>query len=251
VPDPESAVIYVYAIANERVVVDDLTGISGEPLRIVSIGACHAIVGTTSTDEHAPPSADVLRAQDALVRTLATRASALLPARFGSRFVNEATLRDALDAMASRLEQALARVRGCEQMTIRAFAADTLTEILPASPVASSSSADLASDGASESPGPGTRYLRQRASELRVLPPSLDRLRHHLSALIHDERIETGRAPVIGSIHHLIPRGTADAYRHAVREAEASAEVALATSGIRIRVSGPSPAYAFAEVGLP
>ena len=53
---------------------------------------------------------------------------------------------------------------------------------------------------------------------------------------------------MIGSIHHLIPRGSADVYR--ARLEEAAASTSFAASGIRLRVSGPSPAYAFAEADL-
>ena len=77
-----------------------------------------------------------------------------------------------------------------------------------------------ASDGsaAGDDPqlGPGTRYMRRRAAEERRWPAAIEELRAALADAIDDERVERGRSgergpsPVIGSIHHLIPRGTAD-----------------------------------------
>jgi hypothetical protein len=53
---------------------------------------------------------------------------------------------------------------------------------------------------------------------------------------VRDERIE--RQARVASIYHLIPRSSADAYRVALDRAARKA-------GLRMRVSGPWPAYAF------
>lgn len=226
--------LYVYAIAGEPIRVDDLSGIAGERLLAVSAGPCHAIAGEMTISHHIDATADTLRAQDALVRQLASRAEALLPARFGSRFDDEAAVRQSLDTLTPRLEQALARVRGCEQMTIRLFT----TVAAPATVTASATAA--AGPDAGREAGPGTQYMLRRAAEARDATAALDRVRAHVAAHVKDERIEHGRPPVIGSIHHLIPRGTSDAYRARLDELAAA-------SAIRMRISGPSPAYAFAE----
>jgi hypothetical protein len=249
--------LYVYAIADAVVVFDDLRGVAGEPLRVVTSGdgQSHAIAGHfTGADadadaiarEFAKPPAltgETLRTQDALVRELATRigsgsgGGALLPARFGARFADEQALRQTLDELAPRLERALTRVRGREQMTIRLFHDESRE---------SRSAERLADDDATL--GPGTRYMRQRAAAGGVFPEAIEDLRAALADAIDDERVERGQSPVIGSIHHLIPRGSADRYRARLDEAAASPR--FAASGIRLRVSGPSPAYAFAEADL-
>lgn len=257
--------LYVYAIADGPVALENLRGVAGEPLRLVASGdgGAHAIAGDFADDfagaSAGPPAltAETLRAQDALVRDLAARADALLPARFGARFADERTVRQTLDDLAPRLHRALTRVRGREQMTIRLFHANppSLDDV---SPPQGEAGADAANDDAHL--GPGTRYMRRRAAEERRLPAAIEELRVALADAIDDERvdrrqsaergqsIEQGRSPVIGSIHHLIPRGTADRYRARLEEAAASSR--LAASGIRFRVSGPSPAYAFAEADL-
>lgn len=239
--------LYVYAIADAPVALDDLHGVAGEPLRIVVSGdrKSHAIAGDFADAIVSPPAltAETLRAQDALVRDLAASAGALLPARFGARFADEQALRQTLDDLAPRLDRALTRVRGREQMTIRFFHEGSLSAELPAElPL---------TDGAASNDarlGPGTRYMRRRAVEGRQWPAAVEELRTALADAIDDERVERGQSPVIGSIHHLIPRGSADRYRARLEEAVAASR--FAASGIRLRVSGPSPAYAFAEADL-
>lgn len=282
--------LYVYAIADGRIglTLDNLRGVAGEPLRFVASGdgsAC-AIAGDFTRDDTCegdavdfkagPPAltAEALRAQDALVRELAARADALLPARFGARFADEQAVRQTLDDLAPRLDRALTRVRGREQMTIRLFddrstsidaASASVERGSPSPSVEEASAAPASADAANEEegdalPGPGTRYMRRRAAEERRLPAAIEALRAALADAVDDERIErsqsveprqsgaSGQSPVIGSIHHLIPRGTADRYRARLEEAAASSR--LAASGIRFRVGGPSPAYAFAEADL-
>jgi hypothetical protein len=240
--------LYVYAIADGPFALDNLRGIAGEPLRVVASrdGKAHAIAGDfagVGAGANATPpglSAEALRAQDALVRELAARAGALLPARFGARFADEQALRQTLDDLTPRLDRALTRVRGREQMTIRLFHEGPLTR--------DGASDDTTSDNDDARLGPGTRYMRRRAAEGHQWPAAIEALRAALADAIDDERVERGQSPVIGSIHHLIPRGSADRYRARLEEAAAAAR--FAASGIRLRVSGPSPAYAFAEADL-
>ena len=249
--------LYVYAIADAPVALDDLHGVAGEPLRVVASGDGR-LTRSPAISRAAiasPPAltAETLRAQDALVRDLAARADALLPSRFGARFADEQALRQTLDELAPRLDRALTRVRGREQMTIRLFHdGSPPRRRAPARPMRRAlCRAMRARDAATMTRlGPGTRYMRRRAAEGRQLPAAVEELRAALADAIDDERVERGQhgSPVIGSIHHLIPRGSADRYRARLEEAAASSR--FAASGIRLRVSGPSPAYAFAEADL-
>jgi hypothetical protein len=240
--------LYVYAIAGAPVPLDDLHGVGGEPLRMVPSGdrTSHAIVG----DIASPPAltAEILRAQDVLVRDLAERADALLPARFGSHFSDERALNQTLDELAPRLERSLTRVRGREQMTIRLFHDAHVN-----ADAGDDAGGDAGDERDDRDERPGTRYMRRRAAEVRQMPAVVEVLRTGVAGIIEDERVERGQSPssqssVIGSIHHLIPRGSADVYRARLEEAAASPE--FVASGIRLRVSGPSPAYAFAEADL-
>jgi len=253
--------VYVYAIADAPVPLADLRGVCGESLRIVASGngAAHAIAGDVEGPQPAL-TVETLRAQDVLVRDLAARADALLPSRFGSSFADERRLRQTLDELTPRLERALARVRGREQMTIRLFRDTPLPAAEQAVDVDDVDDNDATDNrdagpgpgaGPGQGEGPGTRYMRRRAAEGRQLPAEAEVLRGGVADVIEGERVERGQsssAPVIGSIHHLIPRGSADAYRARLDQAVASP--VFAASGIRLRVSGPSPAYAFAEANL-
>ena len=217
--------LYVYAIAGAPIPLTDLRGVGGEALRNVasSDGSSHAIAGDISGQPRPLAlNAETLRAQDALVRDLAARADALLPSRFGSRFADEQALRQTLDELAPRLERALTRVRGREQMTIRLFQDAPLPADGHEQRVDLNNGDTDAGPGRGPEaaprpePGPGTRYMRQRAAEARQLPAVVEMLRAGIADVVDDERVERGQSsssPVIGSIHHLIPRGSAERYR--------------------------------------
>jgi len=68
--------------------------------------------------------------------------------------------------------------------------------------------------------------------------PELAAVRPAIRRFVKDERVE--RRGGIATVHHLIPRATAERYRAAV-------ERAAAKSGIRLIVSGPFAPYAFAD----
>jgi len=118
-------------------------------------------------------------------------------------------------AREAELTEALALVRGREQMTLRVHG----------TPGASPSSG-----------GPGTRYLeeRRRAQSL----PELEPLRAALSGLVRAERVERHTEPgLLASVYHLIDRGSAQAYRQAVESTP--------LLGLRVTLSGPWPAWSF------
>jgi hypothetical protein len=212
--------IYVYAIAEGVSSVGDLAGVQGEPIVAVQIGDASVLIGEVATR----PSldADALRAQDAVVRALHDRASALLPMRFGT---TSADRDDLLKTMGGRadLMRRLAAVRGCEQMVVRVLGSeDETTEQAPA---AASS---------------GTEYLLARAKR-RAPGPALDALAAGVAALAKEVRVEpAGQPGLIGSVYHLVERGRAGEYRDAIDR------LAREMPDVRVLVSGPAPAYAFA-----
>ena len=202
--------IGLYAIA--RGAPREATGARGERVRVLTRGNLEAVCGDP------PPqlSADALRAHEAAVRRIADAAQACLPARFGSCAADEASLSAALAAREAELTEALALVRGREQMTLRVHGT-----------IAGSPSAA----------GPGTRYLEARRRS-RTLP-ELEPLRSALSGLIRAERVERHTEPgLLASVYHLIDRGGAQAYRQAVESTP--------LEGLRVTLSGPWPAWSFA-----
>ncbi len=208
-------------------------GASGETLRLVACGEIAAVVGEAAD---VSLSAEALRRHDETVRRLALELDPLLPARFGETAPDEAALVRALAPRAAELAEALARVAGCVQMTLRVFGESTeapapaLPEILDA-PLA----------------GPGTRYLLQRrleAERARSLP-EIAELRAALAPLLRAERVERHAAGrLLATAYDLVARGDAPRYAELVRSAAARAD------GPRVALSGPWPPYAFApEVG--
>jgi hypothetical protein len=220
--------VYLYALLAEPPSGALPAGLAGEALRLVPCGGILAAVG----DVAKAPDADraTLTAHDAAVRRLAALSSALLPARFGSVSEDDRQLGDALRARVPALRDALAAVRGCDQMTLRFFRPE-------GSAVAPPGDADVAADA-----GPGTRYLAARRA-LAGDPAALPEVRVVLDALapfVRGERRQRHeRPPLVASVYHLVPRDGLVAYRAALAAAAREASV-------RVTASGPWPAYAFA-----
>lgn len=208
-------------------------GASGELLR--SIESPLGLAAVAGESEGAPrPEPATLTAHDAVVRRLAERFPALLPARFGQWLPDEQTVIRQLAAHGPELAEALAKVAGCVQMTLRLYAREMAEPGEPAPP---------------ETPGggPGTRYmeqLRREAERARTLP-EIAPLRDALRPLLRGERIE--RFDRIGTpgrlratAYDLIARDAAGAYSRIVAET-----APLLGSRWRVTASGPWPPYAF------
>ena len=198
--------LYLYAV------IDEEPSSLAEPLRLVRCGELLIVAG----EEVPPLTPENLAAQDDVIRRLDV--TAVLPIRFGEKVRDEEELRKLLEPRATDLLQALERVRGCDQMTLRAFG-----EPYPhAEPV--------------EPGGPGTRYLEarrremERAHSLPEIQPLLERLKPWVKA----ERIERKeQGKLLGTVYHLVRKEDVPAYREASKDP-------------RIAVSGPFPPYAFA-----
>jgi hypothetical protein len=187
-----------------------------------------AVVGEVT---RAPaPSTSNLRKHDRLMRMLAARHPALLPARFGTRFQDVDELVTVLRSREASLRRLLRHVRNRSQMTIRIAAARRRQ---------ASGRTAQGSDSRPQS-STGADYLRRRAVEsdpTRELP-GFDAIRGAVRRWVRDERAE--HHGNIISVYHLIPRRSADAYRRALDRAAAGA-------GARLLVTGPMPVYAFAN----
>ena len=232
--------VYLYAVLGALPETPLGEGLAGEPVRAIVCGEVIAAIGAMA--EVPAVSPDSLRAHDTVVRRLATTVDALLPARFGAVAPDERALCERLARVSSGLQNALARVSGCEQMILRVY---------------NSSSAPAAADvgltiGAANPPvgetvGEGTRYLserardRQAAGEVAELAP----LRPALARFVTAERIERHRTPpLVASVYHLVRRGTAADYAKTIEDA------AGRLAPVRVTVSGPWAPYAFAPASM-
>jgi hypothetical protein len=221
--------VYVYAITDGVGDVSDLRGLHDEPLRTVTVGPFVVVIGHAV--ERVSPTRELLATQDRIVRALHARAHALLPVRFAAIMPDVDALSHHAALKDARLATALRNVRGCDQMTLwllkRGTAPTTDGTTPPAMPAKS---------------GVGRQYLAQRAAAHAICPEARA-LADALRPMVHDERIERGKVTgVAASVYHLIERAHGPAYRRAVVKAAAE----LPT--VAIRVSGPSPAYAFAAL---
>ena len=218
-PVPESpSMLCVYAVCSRLRARIDLTGVAGEPLRLIVAAGLAAVVGEVARVPRASIAA--FRRHDAVVRALAGKLPAVLPVRFGSCMGIE-ELQLVLRARRAPLRAALRSVRGRVQMTLRG--------VDDASVPPRRVGAYYASGGA---------YLRAR-----TLAAAREREGHSLAPLlpavsrwVRAEKVE--RRAGIASVHHLVPRGCVAAYARAMhRTAEAE--------GVRMTLTGPFPPYAF------
>ena len=224
------SLVYLYALVDEEPGGPLGEGIAGEALRFVP-GAISAVVG--EIPERPAPDRETLERQDAVVRRLAGRFGAILPARFGEAFADEHALAVRLEPRTAEVAAALVLVRGCVQMTLRVFGEPGIDPEAEAEPAG----------------GPGTRYLaaRRRAGERSRSLPEIDPLRAALRPLLRAERIERHEAggPLLGTAYHLIPRAQAAAYLDVLESGKAG------LGGRRVAATGPWPPYAFAPESTP
>lgn len=197
-------------------------GMHGEPLVRVGEGSVVALAGTV---DRAPEAcAAALRGHDAVVRRLAEEFRALLPARFGMVLDDEAALRRVLTLRQASLGEALRAVAGCAQMTLRVFG--------PPGRIRT---------GGEASTGTGYLLARAHARQQDGAPEVVARLRARLQPFVHGERTERhGQAPLVASVHHLVPRAQVGAYRRALEAA------AHDLHPWRLTATGPWAPYAFA-----
>ena len=204
-------------------------GIAGEPLRLVHLNGFSAVVG--DLPDRPRPDRESLKGQDAVARRLAEIFQAILPARFGEVFSDEAALASKLAGREREMTEALARVRGCVQMTLRVFGEP-----------------EAAPKPETEETGPGSRYLaaRRREAERARSLPEIEPLREALRPLLRAERIERADSgPLLGTAYHLVLRGQDGAYREALEAARER------IGGRRVAATGPWPPYAFAPEAAP
>jgi hypothetical protein len=223
--------IYLYALVDEEPSGPLGEGIVGEPLHLLPQGKLAAVVGEIR--ERPRPDRETLERQDAVVRRLAGLFAAILPARFGETFADEAALANRLAPREREVAEALALVRGCVQMTLRVFGEPDARPEPEAAPAG----------------GPGKRYLATRRREIERAHslPEIEPLREALRPLLRAERIERHEAagPLLGTAYHLVACGETGAYL-------ATLEVARERlGGRRVAATGPWPPYAFAPEAAP
>ena len=214
--------IYLYAIAEELTGLPDLRGLDGAPLGRRRVEGLDLVVSEHDGSEVAASEEAVL-AHARVVEALVARSEALLPARFGRGFRDEATLREAIEGRAASLRDALAQVRGCVEVGVRVLAAE------PTSPPAAES---------------GRAYMEARLARTEESERLARELHEPLAALARATTRTVGATPrLLLSGAYLVEPGALDAFRRRVSELEAAhAELTFVTTG-------PWPPYSFAPGG--
>jgi hypothetical protein len=213
-----SGSVYVYAILASPVTAPRLRGAR---IEVIPASVLFAAVERRRT----PPALTerALRKQHAVVVGLANLVDAILPVRFGA-FLSASELETIVAPRVPLLRSALRRVRARVQMTVRIFGESHKDDDVPA--------------GASS----GRQYLLGRAASSHPrLSSEAEALREPLRAIASDERIDGPRGNVQATIHHLVRRDRADAYRDRFE-----AMLTRAQPAPEAVLSGPWPPFAFA-----
>ncbi len=217
---------YLYALVQATAASAPVTGVRVGGRRYALLPVASGLWAVAG----APPKGeglDALRAHDDAVRALHRRFDALLPFRFDTRVDSDPALKRALSPQAKALRSALSQVKFREQMALRLVGAPP--EVKPAKPGRTRPSPK----------GAGTAFLEARAVRLKV--PELDGVREAVRDLVMSERTaRPEQGPLQACVYHLVERGAAGAYRDAAERAGFTHE------GLRLVVSGPDPAWAFA-----
>ena len=210
------------------------TGISGERLSAITVGRVTAIAGELARPPK--PTERTLRTYDRVVHSLSERLPAVIPVRFGTCFADLEELTMILRARQYTFRSSLRALRGRVQMT---------TRVMPGSGILGPGSEESSPATSVRSPipdprSPGAAYLRARATAVAREHeiPGFAPLRAAVRRWVRDERVEKRGGFV--SVYHLVPRGSAQAYRRALERSARDA-------GLRLVVSGPWPPYAFSS----
>jgi hypothetical protein len=214
-----------------------MAGLAGERLRTVRLGGIGAVVGVVRRVPK--PTATSMRRFDEIERQLMDANPSVLPARFGTC---AATLDELAASVRDRrpgIRRGLRLVRQRAQMTVRIFAGSESSPNpfrVHSEPVQSRlRTGSEYGDGATQ----GTQYLQRRMAETQI--PGAGPLRVAVAQWVRAERTERQRLGTLaGTLYHLVPRSSVEAYRRALERAAVEA-------GVRATVTGPWPPYAFAD----
>ena len=219
-----TAWLILYALTERAVGRLGTTGVAGERLRSIRVGRLDVLVGAVTRSPR--PTARHLLRYDRVLRSAWRRRSAVLPVRFGTLVRDRAELEVLLRARQRMLLERLRLVRNRAQMTVRIEPGAGIRE--PGSGIRDPGS------GRSR----GRRYLEARARAARLSDvPEVAVVRDAAARWVKAEHVERGDRLV--TLYHLVPRSGVVGYQQAIERAARGANV-------RLRVSGPWPAYAFA-----
>ncbi|HWF89453.1 MAG TPA: GvpL/GvpF family gas vesicle protein [Pyrinomonadaceae bacterium] len=226
--------LYAYCLAEDLNSLNDATsGISGAPVRLLKIDNLAVLISDVDvvpvTREHALTHA-------AVVRSILDQTTPL-PFRFGT-LVTEQQLRNYISTHKPALENKLAHVRGCVEMSVK------IIWELP-----NGKQTDAVNG---ERQGAGTTFLVEKRREIlgdeqrsKQAAEISDWLRAEVTGLTRDEQITLRPSErLLLSAAHLIERVSIGQYRVQLAKARKN------RPDLHFLVSGPWPPYSFANIEL-
>jgi len=212
--------LHLYALIAEPCVLPPGAGIDGTPLR--SIGVAPGLAAVASAHPERPtPGEDAILAHARVVDELSEVNEAVLPARFGGWYADEAALSGAVAARSAELLEALEHVRGCVEIGLR---------VVPGW-----------HDG--DAPASGSDYMRKRLSAVRDLERLAEDVHAAFSPLARDSTSQLLSSPQPGvSSTYLLGGADVEEFRRRV------AEFASGRPELTVLCTGPWAAYSFGLV---
>ena len=239
--------VYAYCLGDELTEgpVEACAGVGGGAVRVAGCGGLWAVVSEFEGERAGVTRENVAAHNAVLARVLARTTP--LPFRFGT-LTTEARLAQFVAEHGAKLSEALSRVRGCVEMSVKVLRAGDEGRGVAATGDAAGGSG--ASSG-SLSPGSGTAYLAAKRRELSGDEASRARaeeaagwLARSLGATVREARVRLCPSErLLLSASHLVERGRVAEYRERVRAARAEREGVL-----RFLTSGAWPPYSFCDL---
>jgi Gas vesicle synthesis protein GvpL/GvpF len=228
--------LYVYCLAEGIETLDDpLSGISGAAVRCLRTED-FAVLASELEADTVPVNRENALAHAAVVRSLLDRTTPL-PFRFGT-LVGEQQLRSYVSARKQAMENKLALVRGCVEMSVK------IIWDIPAGRSEHS--------GSEEDKGAGTNFLAAKRSEIlggerrAAEAAEVSRwLRDRLQGLTRNEQVTVRpNERLMLAAAHLVERSKIHSYKEKVSEARAD------RPHLHFLLSGPWAPYSFANIEL-
>lgn len=256
----DTVAVWAYAVlagASATDTIAGLSGVAGEPVRIVSAHDLAAAVGTVDLDEFGEEAlrrnledldwlAAKARAHDAVISTIARKAP-LIPMRMATVYLDDGRVRQLLESRRGDFLAALERVTGRQELGVKAYA----------DPKALLAQGDSGQTGAGAQRS-GTAYLLRRRQQLasqedayRAAAAAAERIHAELLRHAVDGKRKPASDPSLSGRDgwtvlngtYLIARDRVEAFREAV------AALDRHSAGIELEITGPWPPYSFAGDG--
>jgi hypothetical protein len=190
----------------------------GDPLRKVAVGGLALVYAPAGADDL---SAERLWEHERVIEQLMETGD-LLPVRYGTRVRDEAAAAQALQMHHGELAQALERVRGAVELSVRVADAKTA---LPRSRART-----------------GAEYLRARASEAAARASAAKSVHEPLAQLARasTQRSDRGDGDLLRAAY-LVERASVERFLERVANVQAE------HPELRLLCTGPWPAYSFSQ----